>query len=71
MDTGVGGRPGSSCGVPPDPRGMGKLELNFLRQNRLRSRHLRACLPVFVLAEGFTGLFEADSHQGRSRGIRT
>lgn len=43
---------------PPQPRGVGKLDLDFLRQGRGRSRHLRACLPVFVLAEGFTGLFE-------------
>lgn len=31
--------------------------ISSLRQ----SRHLRACLAMFVLAEGFTGLFEAGS----------
>lgn len=53
------GRPGSSCSVPPVPQGVGKLELDFLRRRRGGSRHLRAYPPLFVLAEGFTGLFEA------------
>lgn len=35
--------------------------ISSLRQSRVKSRHLRACLTMFVLAEGFTGLFEAGS----------
>lgn len=54
------GRPGSSCNVPPAPQGVRKLELDVLRRRRVGGRHLRACPPLFVLAEGFTGLFEAD-----------